>query len=129
MQAITIKKDGQIIAHHTTETSLSHYGQSVWVIEESEPGSGPALWSQGDNIQEIEIICKRGGWLIICQSDKYLAGIIWSDGNYYADLLVNTKGYPCRTLYKPTYKRDRQHIRNTIVFDHSDPDDFGSVLS
>lgn len=88
MEPITITKDGTIIAHHTTESCLSHYGQPVWVVEDEDPGEGKAIWSQGENEQPLQIIGVLGGWLIAAQSNGLLLGIIWSDGSYYANLIV-----------------------------------------
>ena len=44
MEPITITQGDQILAHHTTGTPMSHYGQPVWVVEESDPDPGRAEW-------------------------------------------------------------------------------------
>lgn len=123
IEPITITKDDEIIAHHTTESVLSHYGQPVWVIEDEDPEPGPAIWKQGDNEVSIEIIEVRAGWLIIRQPDDLLSGIIWSDGNYFANILEDETGIPCKKL-----RNHGQRIRGTIQFDPDNSEDLGATL-
>jgi len=124
MDSITIKQGGEILAHHTTNTCLSHYGEPVWVVETDHPQPGPATWQQGDNVQHLDILSTKAGWLIVRQPDGALVGILWSDGIYYADLLVSTTtGIPCKTL-----RRNGYMVRNTIQCDPDDPNDIGSIL-
>ena len=92
MEPITISRDGEILAHHTTETPLSHYGTPVWVIEDEEPAPGPVMWTQGDNHVTMGVLGTVGGWLVCRQPGGLLCGIIWSDGNYTADLIVTREG-------------------------------------
>jgi hypothetical protein len=121
MEPIVIKQNGEILAHHTTESCLSHYGQPVWVVEDEDPKPGPATWSQGDNIQELEILCVKAWWLIVRQPDGYLVGILWNDGDYYANLLETAGGKPCRDL------EAGQMVRGAVRLDPDNPDDLGSV--
>ena len=126
MEPITIERNGEVLAHHTTESCLSHYGQAVWIVEDEDPGPGPATWKQGENEQALDVIEVKGGWLIVRQADGYLSGIIWSDGNYYANILEDTKTRrPCKILRK----RGGQRIRDTFQMDPRDPDDLGGILS
>ena len=108
MEKIKIVKDGGILAHHTTETPLSHYWQAVWIVLDEDPSEGPAIFRQGDNQLDIEILEVIGGWLVIRQPDKNLAGIIWSDGKYFADLLEDPDGNPVQEL------ADDSQVRNTM---------------
>jgi len=87
VELITIERKGEILAHHTTETPLSHDGQPVWVVKEKNPEPGPVIWRQGGNVQILDILGVKGGWLITKQRGGYLSGIIWSSGQYYSNLL------------------------------------------
>lgn len=87
MEPITITKDEVIIAHHTTDSPMSRYGQLVWVVENDDLDPGDALWQQGDNKVELKVLGVLGGWLVAAQPDGLLIGIIWSDGCYYANLV------------------------------------------
>ena len=123
MGPITIRRKEKILAHHTTESYLSHYGQPVWTIEDEDPKPGRATWEQDGKEQEIDILGVKAGWLIVRQSDGYLAGIIWSDGGYFANLLEDSDGTPCRKL-----KKKGLRIRDTIQLDPDDSEDLGAVL-
>ena len=119
---IVIERDSEILAHHTTETNLSSYGQPVWVVENEDPDPGPATWRQGENTVNMDIIETRGGWLICRQPDGLLCGVIWSDGNYYADVLVDGDGRPISELVLGCY------VRNTVQIDSDDPQDLGAII-
>ncbi len=119
---ITIEQNGEVIAHHTTESGLSHYGQPVWVVENDDPQPGPAVWRGGEMEINMDILEIRGGWLVCRQPDGLLCGVIWSDGAYYSDVLVDESGDPVREL-KPGVS-----VRNTIQFDSTDAADLGSIL-
>lgn len=101
---------------------MSHYGQPVWVVEEEDVESGPAVWQQGKDKVAIDILCKRGGWLICKQPDGLLCGILWSDGSYYANLLENPDGDPLSELI------DSAMVRGTVCFDRENPEDLGAIL-
>ena len=124
MKPITISRNGETLAQHTTASPLSHYGQAVWVIEVENPEPGPAVWQQGENQFKLNVLAVRGGWLIAKQPDGLLCGIIWSDGSYYANLLETRDGRPCKSLYK----RGGQRVRGTIQADPDDPNDLGGIL-
>jgi hypothetical protein len=124
MDPITISRGGKILAQHTTASPLSHYGQAVWVIEDSEPDPGPAVWQQGQNRIRMTIIEVRGGLLVCRQPGGLLCGIIWSDGGYYANLIETIDGRPCKSLYK----RGGQRVRGTVQVNPGDPNDLGVVL-
>ena len=90
MESITITMGDEIIAHHTTEASLSSYGQPVWTILDDDPEPCVVTWSQGDNTQELDILGVIEGWLLCRQPDGIICGIIWTDGQYYANVLECT---------------------------------------
>lgn len=118
MEPITIIQNEKIIAHHTTDSSMSSYGQAVWIIEVEDPEPGHALWRQGD--QEVEIIIQGvvGGWLITTQPDGFLTGIIWSDGNYYADLVEDREsGNGGKGLSIEDLQSGKYRIRGSITVD------------
>ena len=121
-EPITISRGEEIVAHHTTESCLSHYGQPVWVVEQEEVEPGPAIWRQGKRTVDIDILCQRGGWLICRQPDGFLCGIIWSDGSYYAEVLVDQDGNPLKNL------QDGARVRGTIQLRPEDPEDLGHIL-
>ena len=98
MDSIKITQNGKILAEHSVDSPLSRYGLPVWTILEPEPSPGAALWIKGAAKQWIVIIGVRDGWLVVKQQDGLLCGIIWSDGTYYANLIVNVDGRPVRGL-------------------------------
>jgi len=126
MNPITITQRDQVLAHHTTETPLSHYGQPVWIVEQDPPElPGRIHWRQVDGPDlEVQALELRGGWLVCRQADGLLLGIIWSDGNYYADLLENRKGQPVKRLTR----RPGLKVRGTLHMDPDNPDDLGALV-
>lgn len=119
MQPITITQGNTVLAHHTTAHPRSSYGQSIWSIEVPAPATGPATWRQGGESHELVIIGPHDGWLVCRQADGRLCGIIWSDGSYYANLLVTKAGRPVKT-YRPGLQ-----VRGSIRF----PDtELGAIL-
>ena len=123
MSKITIKRGQDILAHHTTESPLSHYGQPVWVVEDPDPAPGPITWQQGETKYTLDLLEVKGGWAIVRQPDGYLAGIIWSDGTYYADMIVDDKDWSLIEDLRPGV-----HVRGTVVLDPDDPEDLGAIL-
>ena len=117
MKAITIYRGDTVLGHHTTDSSMSHYGQPVWQIEDDEPEPGPATWHQdGQNIY-MDIIGVIGGWLVCRQPGGLLIGIIWSDGNYYAECIVKqATGKPIR---RGKLTSGQYEVRGTIPFPES----------
>jgi len=105
---IKIVQNGKILAEHTTDSPLSHYGQAVWTILEPEPIPVAAMWIQGVVKQWIEILQVKDGWLVVKQADGLLCAIIWSDGTYYANLIVDADDKPVREL------QDGLHVRGTV---------------
>jgi hypothetical protein len=87
-----VNANGDLLAEQTTSHPLSSYGTLVWSILDPEPAPGRAIWQQGKNVQELDNIGVRDGWLIVRQQTGILAGIIWSDGSYFADILVDRDG-------------------------------------
>ena len=67
MNAIKITRGAAVLAHHTTQSPLSHYGQAVWVVEDDSPAPGPALWQQGELRVKMNVVAVRGGWLCVRQ--------------------------------------------------------------
>jgi hypothetical protein len=110
MKPVTITQNGKVIAEHTTDSPLSHYGQSVWVVQEPEPSPGAATWLSGAVEMQIDIICVRDGWLVCKQHDGLLCGIIWSDGDYYANLLVDKNDVPARK-----WKNSGLHVLGAVL--------------
>lgn len=130
MESIVIAKGRRIIAHHTTDHPRSSYGQNVWVVEEENPGGGKILWKQGDNEMELKAIGVVGGWLVAQQSDGALCGIIWSDGRYYAELIVDRETeQPVKQTTLPQLQSGKYMVRGTITvgaFDRDSP--LGCIL-
>ena len=99
----TIKDSkGQILAHHTTESPLSHYGQAVWVVEVEDPKPGPIILelksSSDSGPLPLDLIEVKDGWLIAKLPDGYLIGIFWQDGIFYMDYLVDSDFQPIKEL-------------------------------
>ena len=124
MNPIKITRGEVVLARHTTQSSLSHYGQAAWVVEDPDPAPGPVVWQQGETKTRMTIIGLRGGWLCVRQPGGLLAGIIWSDGSYYANLIETRDGRPCKSLYK----RGGQRVRGTLPGDPDDHHDLGAIL-
>lgn len=89
MDKIVICRAGEILAHHTTDSCMSHYGQAVWVVEESDVEPGEVTWAQGDNELTLYALGVLGGWLMVRQPNGVLAGIIWTDGSYHGGNIVS----------------------------------------
>jgi len=117
MNAITITRSGVILASHTTDHPRSSYGTLIWSIEESNPDPGPAEWSQEDNGKmAITIIGVVGGWLVAKQPDGLLIGIIWSDGSYYAECIVNRRTQTTTSRAKlSSLQSGKYMVRGTVV--------------
>src|SRR5574341_1151130 len=130
MDPITTTRGDTILAHHTTESPNSHYGQPIWQIEESDPGPGPAIWRQGDNAQPITIVGVVGGWLVARQRDGLLCGILWSDGNYYANVIEDRRhGRPAKGAALTSLCSARYQVRGAVAvapFDEDSP--LGCIL-
>jgi hypothetical protein len=122
MEPITITRGDEILAHHTIESCLSHYGQPMWVVEDEDPEPGPALWQQGTNQLPLEILGVHGGWLICRQPDDFLCGVIWSDGGYYAALIEDQNGQALTELITGA------KIRGTVQLDPSSGEDLGAIF-
>lgn len=117
MNPITITRGEVILAHHTTESSLSHYGEPVWVVEDENPDSGPVKWEQvGGITMEIDIIGVTDGWLIARQSDGLIIAIIWSDGSYYAECVVDQNDQAYSGEFDLENIPEGAHVRGTIPF-------------
>ena len=128
MTMIEITKKGEVIAHHTTESPMSHYGQAVWIIEDENPGRGKAVWSQGETRVDLQIKGVVGGWLVAVQPDGLLCGIIWSDGSYYAEVIEDrATGEPVRQATMKELQSGKYQVRGTVaLFDDESP--LGSIL-
>ncbi|MFB3901920.1 MAG: hypothetical protein ACE15E_00565 [Acidobacteriota bacterium] len=124
--SITITQNSQVIAHHTTDSPLSHYGQPVWVIEQDPDLPGEIHWSQkGGGECRLQALELRGGWLVCRQPGGFLVGIIWSDGTYYAELLEDRAGRPIKRLTR----RAGLRVRGTVQLEPENPDDLGGILA
>lgn len=108
MDGITITQGDAVLAHHTTEHPRSSYGTLIWCIEAEEPEPGPAEWQQGDTKTTLDVIGLYHGWLVVRQADGFLCGIVWSDGSYYAETLVDENDEPA------TEYRDGLRVLGTI---------------
>ena len=116
MESITITRGEEILAHHTTVSALSHYGQPVWVVENESPDPGPATWEQAGGITEIDIIGLTDGWLIARQSDGLIVAIIWSDGSYYAGCVVDQSDQVYSGEFDIENIPDGAYVQGTVPF-------------
>lgn len=130
MQPITISRGEEILAHHTTDSPMSHYGQPVWQIEEPEPAPGPAQWTQGEQAQPLTILGVIGGWLVTRQGDGLLCGILWSDGSYCANLIEERRSQrPVKRATLKSLRSGRYQVRGAIAVDAFDADSpLGCIL-
>jgi hypothetical protein len=109
MNNIKITRGDKTLASHSTDSPLSHYAQAVWVVEVEHPEPGPATWAQeGGPSMTVDILIVDDGWLICRQPDGLLIGILWSDGSYYAECLIDKKGRTSKRL------RNGLSVRGTI---------------
>ncbi len=53
-----------------------------------------------------------------------MCGIIWSDGSYYANLIEDADGRPCKRLLR----RGGQRVRGTIKVDPDNSANLGGIL-
>ncbi len=130
MEPIWITRDGEILAHHTTESSMSHYGQVVWVVEEEDVEPGEVTWAQGGESITLEAFGVLGGWLVVRQPNRTLAGIIWTDGTYHAGNIVSRdSGAPVEGLTLDDLASGAYQVESAIAmsaFDDESP--LGCVL-
>jgi len=115
MTPITISRGKTILAHHTTDHPRSSYGQPIWSIEVERPRAGRALWVQGDNQMSMVIYGYQDGWLICRQPDGLAVGILWSDGVYYADCIIDTRtDKPVKLRNGLKSLKDYHKVRGTV---------------
>jgi len=130
MEPIRITRDGEILAHHTTESSMSHYGQAVWVVEEEDVEPGALTWAQGGESVTLEALGVLGGWLVVRQPNGTLAGIIWTDGTYHGGNIVSRDtGEPVEGLTIDDLASAEYQVESAIpmsAFDDESP--LGCVL-
>lgn len=99
MGSVTIEKAGEVIAHHNKNKAERERGKPPWSIKEPNPAPGKIMWKHDGKKLELNALGVVDGWLVVEQPEGYLNGIIWRDGLYYADLIVNTKNsHPVREL-------------------------------
>lgn len=129
MNPITITRGEEILAHHTTDSPLSHYGQPVWVVEVDDPEPGLVTWSQeGEEVFELDILGVAHGWLLGRQpQNNAVIGIIWSDGNYFADCLVDKNDRAICGKFNIDKIPVGAHIRNTVFLPGDEG--IGAILS
>ena len=113
-----VSSDGRMLAHHTTESSLSHYGQPVWQIEEDPEPGAELRWIQGEIEHTLTVVGLVDGWLVVRQANDVLSGIIWSDGTYRADLIVDRETEEPAPL-DADLRSGRFLVRGTVPFPDS----------
>ena len=129
-QPITITQDNKLLAHHTSEHSNSSYGQLVWSIADRNPRIGPIDWEQNDSHQSLYALGVLGGWLVARQTDGLLVGIIWSDGDYFANFIDNKRtGEPATNLSLYDLESGDYQIRDTLAIDIDGNSCLGMVLA
>ena len=89
---IKITRDNEILAEQTTDHPNSSYGSPVLVIHDESPEPGPATIILEDDSFQIEIIGEKAGWLVAKDERGFLIGVIWSDGSFFADNIVDESG-------------------------------------
>lgn len=120
MEPIKIERNGEILAHHTTEHPASYGGQPVWVIEDEDPEPGPALWIQGDDRYELDILGVVGGWLVCRRTESPLWGITWKDGGLYADVIEDREtGSAVGDITLDDLRGGKYRVRGTVAVDGS----------
>ena len=63
MERISITRNGEVLAHHTTDSPLSHFGQPVWVVEQEEVDPGKVQWCQGSQELTLNALARSAvGW-------------------------------------------------------------------
>lgn len=118
MEKIVIRRAEEILAHHTRHHPRSSYGQPIWVVERDEVEPGDIIWSQGDHEQTLYALGVVGGWLVVRQPNGVLAGIIWSDGNYFAgNIVCRATGAPARSESLDHLESGRYQVESALVAD------------
>lgn len=116
MGSVTIERAGEIIAHHNESKVLSKRGNPLWSTEESNPAPGKVVWKHDGNNLELNALGVVDGWLVVEQPEGYLNGIIWRDGTYYADLIVDRKnGRPVKGLTLKEVGQGDYRIKGTTL--------------
>ena len=117
MELIQIKCENKVIAEHRTDHPNSRYGTPVWTIHNEDPAPGKGKLLHGETGTHLEIIGVTDGWLVVKEESGYLAGIIWSDGSFYADSIIDENGNPAIEL------SDGCQVRGTLPMG-----ELGSIL-
>ncbi len=118
MEPIKIERNGEILACHTTEHPTSHEGRLVWIIADEDPEPGPALWIQGDVSFELEILGLVGGWLVCTRPEGPVWGIVWTDGEFYGDLIEDREtGSAAGDITLDDLRSGRYRVRGTVAVD------------
>jgi len=97
-QSIQIKQGNEVIAEHRTDHPNSRYGTLVWTIHNEAPTPGKGTFLHGETVVPLEIIGVQDGWLIVREESGHLAGVIWSDGSFFADVIIDENGNPVTEL-------------------------------
>ncbi len=124
MQPIKIIRGRTVLAEHTTNHPASHYGQPVWVVHVASPRRGVAQWQQAENKLNLQIIGVVDSWLVCKQPGGGLCGIIWSDGSYFAEMIIRRDtGQVVSRATRKQLASGKYMIRSTIC-----AGDFGGAL-
>lgn len=120
MEPIRIERDGQILAQHIIEHPASDYVQPVWVIEDKDPEPGPAVWIQGDDRYELDIIGVVGGWLVCRRPESPLWGIAWKNGPFHGDVIEDREtGSAVGDITLDDLRSGNYRVRGTAAVDVS----------
>lgn len=131
MEKIVIRRAEEILAHHTRHHPTSSYGQPIWVVERDEVAPGDIIWSQGDNEQTLYALGVVGGWLVVRQPNGLLAGIIWSDGHYFAgNIICRATGALVKNKPLDELESGRYQVESAIVAEAFTPGSpLGCIMS
>jgi hypothetical protein len=73
---------------------------------------------------EIELLGFVGGWMLARQPDGFVIGIIWSDGSYYADFVIDKDD---NTYQEPNELHDVQRALKLARDAYGDDVDLDSI--
>ncbi|MDD4273402.1 MAG: hypothetical protein PHG14_06710 [Desulfobacter postgatei] len=92
MESIQIKQGNEVIAERRTDDIRSRYGTPVWTILNEDPEPGKGIFLHGETVIPLLILGVRDGWLIVREKSGFLVGIIWSDGSFFAEAIIDENG-------------------------------------
>jgi hypothetical protein len=91
-------------------------GDDKWKIRVKKPKPGVATWIAPNGARvAIEILERRGEWLVIRRPNGLMSGVKWTDGGYWLNWLCDRDGKNIAKLVDGAYVVGGQHYASNHV--------------